>query len=1029
MIKRPAPPQLEAAATSAEPGLPWTSLRGPWPAWAAYTLAVGLPLATLLLRSQWGAALDQRPLLLLFVLPILLCTCLGGLGPGLVATGAAAAGAAYFLLPPVASFRIAADHDLVPWGVLVFSGVALSGLGGALRRARGRAAVQERYLAATWASLDEPLVFADAQGRVSFLNDLALELAGWTRAEARGRAVTEVFRPGSPAAAGRLAEWLAGGGAPGFGPAGPWPLVSREGRETPVLWSGTAIRDQAGRQRGAVLIFRDYSAQKRAQDVLRLSEAQLRESHAVISGLMEHSRLLAVYLDRGGSIIWVNRAFAEAHGQEPTHFAGQSFCQLYPAAELPALFQRVMDTAEPAYLAGKPLTLPEGPGLGGRFWDWSLHPVSDPLGRVNGLVLTLAEVTEYKRMEAALRAETQRRAALLERSPDGIVVLDREHKVVEANQRFADLLGYTREELGALSEGDWDPGRGEAALKADFLAIAQEGRVYETRFRKKDGSSLAVEVSAGGAQVGGETMIQAICRDLTPRRQAELARRESEERYQTLFELATDALLLYERDSLRILEANRAASQLFGYTQAEMRTMRGSDLSHEPAATQAAVRDGQLRVPRRVARRKDGALFPVEIAVSFLTLGGREVMLAALRDCSVREKAQQERDALEGQLHQAQKLQAVGTLAGGMAHEFNNLLATILAYAEMVQEAAPPGEQAADDLACLVRAALHGRDLVRRLLNFGRSGQPVTQTLDLNRELREAGEMLARLIPKMVTLELSLDPQVAGVACAAVQLHQMLVNLAGNAVDAMPQGGRLSISTAHVELPPTVCSACGASFGGPLVRLAVRDTGQGMDQETLQKVFEPFYTTKPLGRGTGLGLPMVHGILQNYGGHLVCRSQPGEGTSLELYLPQDQAPAETGSPAPAASGSDLGGAETILWVDDEPSLLDLGSRMLRRQGYRVLTAASGEEALEVFQRQGAEIDLTLLDLGMPGRGGLWSLRELKRLAPRAKVIVISGYLAEERRQEAREAGAAAYLDKPLQKGELLTVVRRVLDRK
>lgn len=384
-----------------------------------------------------------------------------------------------------------------------------------------------------------------------------------------------------------------------------------------------------------------------------------------------------------------------------------------------------------------------------------------------------------------------------------------------------------------------------------------------------------------------------------------------------------------------------------------------------------------------------------------------------------------ERKNLQAQLAQAQKMEAVGTLAGGIAHDFNNVLQVALGYSEILLDDAEVPQRCRIDLEKINESARLGADLVQRLLTFSRKTEINLQPLDLNSRITDLQKMLERTLPKMVDIQLVLDAKLAKINADKTQIDQVLMNLAVNARDAMPEGGKLLFETANVSIDKEYARTHLEAHPGPHVLLMVTDNGSGMDKETLEHIFEPFYTTKSVGQGTGLGLAMVHGIVKNHGGTVRCYSEPEEGTTFKIYLPaliSEEHEEETiERPMPR------GGSETILLVDDEEFVRDIGSRNLLKHGYRVIIASNGQEALEIFEKQGRDIDLVLLDLMMPEMGGKQCLEGLLSLNPSVKVIIASGFSANGPTKDALSAGAKAFVNKPYDMRQVLAMVRRVLD--
>ncbi|MDJ0990301.1 MAG: response regulator [Desulfobacterales bacterium] len=380
---------------------------------------------------------------------------------------------------------------------------------------------------------------------------------------------------------------------------------------------------------------------------------------------------------------------------------------------------------------------------------------------------------------------------------------------------------------------------------------------------------------------------------------------------------------------------------------------------------------------------------------------------------------------LQAELQQAQKLEAVATLVGGLAHDFNNLMHVILGSAELMRMYHPDVCDSSGELKDIIEAVGRGSKLVRQLLTYSRKIKSEKRPIRLNVRVRQVKELLQRTIPKMIEIECRLGEGLHLVSADSIQMEQVMINLAINAKDAMPDGGRLMIATANVGENEKVGPP--SSSPGPLgwVRLTVSDNGHGMGDETRKHVFEPFFSTKAPGKGTGLGLSMVHGIVQNHDGKIICRSAPGKGTAFHIYLPAVEAVEERVTPTDA--DDHVGGNEILLMVDDDDITLATGKKQLEKAGYTVITATDGEKALKIYSAQKDAIDLVLLDLMMPGMGGAKCLQALYRLEPKVKVIITSGHYPEGRRLQIIEECARACLHKPYPTSRLLATIREVLD--
>ena len=395
-------------------------------------------------------------------------------------------------------------------------------------------------------------------------------------------------------------------------------------------------------------------------------------------------------------------------------------------------------------------------------------------------------------------------------------------------------------------------------------------------------------------------------------------------------------------------------------------------------------------------------------------------------DITDRKLAERERENLEKRLRESQKMEAVGTLAGGIAHDFNNLLQIISGHAELVETELAGKGLKLSEMDAIVQAANRGADLVRQILTFSRRVDSELDLIDLNREVRYAERLLNRTIPKMIEIELKLDETLKLVRADASQLDQMLINLAVNAKDAMPEGGRLTIETRNIDLGEQHDRMDAELTPGEYVLLKVSDTGQGMSCDVHPRIFEPFFTTKGLADGTGLGLATVFGLVKMHGGHITCDSELGKGTTFSIYFPPASS-ADTHIDKDDKSVTVAGGNETILVVDDEPLIKELANRVLTKAGYSVITAGSGREALEIYSKKKSEIALVILDLIMPEMGGKQCLEQLIKIDPQVKALIASGFAIKGETKTFVDARAKGKVSKPFNIRDLLRSIRAILD--
>lgn len=493
-------------------------------------------------------------------------------------------------------------------------------------------------------------------------------------------------------------------------------------------------------------------------------------------------------------------------------------------------------------------------------------------------------------------------------------------------------------------------------------------------------------------------------------------------RTRLLFADNPEPMWVIDRATLQFLEVNGAAVEKYGYPREDFLSLRLLDL---------AVDDGRRleelisKHPQKAAdfcdmrlRLKDGSVIDAELHMHRIRYHGKNAILVVPHDCTRRKQ-------LEEQLRQAQKMEAVGMLAGGIAHDFNNLLTIINGYSQLLLATLPESDSNHSAVEQIMKAGERAAELTRQLLTFSRRQVLRPKVLDLNAVVTGMGSMLRRLIGEHIELHIVVGPDLGRVHADPGQIEQVVLNLAVNARDAMPEGGTLIVETANTELDQTYTGAHVAVKPGPYVMLAVTDTGTGMDAETRSHLFEPFFTTKGQGKGTGLGLSTVYGIIKQSGGNLGVYSEPGQGTCVKVYLPRvDQPVALDSEKSPELAKQ---GSETILVVEDEEAVRRLISETLQRNGYRVLVAASGREALAITGSHPNAIQLVITDVVMPQMSGRELAGKLKAQRPDIQVLFISGYTDQAITRNGGLESGANFLQKPFTPATLMRKVREILD--
>ena len=634
--------------------------------------------------------------------------------------------------------------------------------------------------------------------------------------------------------------------------------------------------------------------------------------------------------------------------------------------------------------------------------------------------------------QTALRASEERFRTIVTTAAEGIWTLDKDARTTFVNDRLASMLGYRAEDmLGRKLYDFMDPGARDRAARTFMRRERRSGGEGDFRFRRQDGAVVWLRpatsplLGPGGEFVGALAMVS----DVTERRRAE----ESLARLAAIVESSEDAIFTIGLNGT-ILTWNAGAERLFGYRPSEaigchVAIVVPPSQEAETGRISRLIRAGKaVRDFETVRRRKDGSEVVVSLSLSPLRdSDGRATGASAIaRDISEISKGEEERRQLEEQLRQSQKMEAVGRLAGGVAHDFNNYLTAILGYSEILALELGPDHAARDRVEQIHQAGERAAALTSQLLALSRRQSLEPEVLDLAELVRGLLAMLRRLLGENVRLTTIAPPGLGRVEADRSQLEQVILNLAVNARDAMPQGGCLTFELRDVELDRAQASARVGLRPGPHVVLKVSDTGIGMDAKVQERIFEPFFTTKERGKGTGLGLSTVHGIVHQSNGAITVASAPGRGTTFEIHLPRAAAATAPAAPLGTAPPAPPRGSETILLVEDEASVRDLVSEILGANGYTVLAAADAGEAEHTARSHRGPIHLLLTDVGMPGTSGRALAEDLRRLRPALPVLLMSGKDEPSVPPAAPTAGGTAFLAKPFLPLELARKIREVL---
>jgi PAS domain S-box-containing protein len=871
----------------------------------------------------------------------------------------------------------------------------------------------------------------DIAGNFTFFNDSVCQMLGYPKEELMGKnnrgymdqenakklyqAFNKVYRTGEP--------------TKGFD----WEINRKDGTKRVNEASVSLIRDSKGQPIGFRGISRDITERKRAEEALRTEKQRFQT-------LSEQAPFGMVMIDQDGTFKYINPKFRELFGYDLTDVPdGKTwFRKAYPD---PIYRHNVISEWINDLKSFKPgvkrprtfiVTCKNGAEKTINF-----IPVWLPTGEN---LMACEDITERKRAEEALQESEERYRTILENIEDGYYEVDLPGNFTFFNDSLCRMLGYSKEEMIGMSNQQYTDQENRKKLFQAFNEVYRTGeptKRFDWEVIRKDRTKLFGEVSASlikdskGQPIG----FRGIARDITERMMAGEALKKSEVRFQKLFNDAPVGYFEYDVEGC-IIDVNRTELELLGYRLDEMIGQPVWKFIVEgEAARQQILQKLTGTLPpaqglERTYRRKDGTTFPVLVGDRILQDSEGKIIgiRTTIQDISELKRAEEEMRALEEQFRQSQKMEAIGRLGGGIAHDFNNLLTIIKGYSQLSLLDLKESDPLWGNIQEIQKATQRATDLTRQLLAFSRRQILDLKVLDLNTLLRELDKMLRRIIGEDIELVTLLSGDLGRVKIDPGQIEQVIFNLAVNARDAMPSGGKLIIETANVELDKEYANAHIGVVPGRYVRLSVSDTGFGMSREVREKVFEPFFTTKDKGKGTGLGLSTVYGIVKQSSGNIWVYSEPGHGTTFKIYLPRVEEELDTLQGQDETESSSRG-SETVLLVEDEPLVRDLAHRILSQQGYKVLEAANGEEALRVVQEHiGEKIHLLLTDVVMPQMGGKELADQLKLLRPDVKVLYTSGYTDDAIVHHGVLEPGTHFLQKPFSPKTLSHKVREVLDR-
>ncbi|MEQ1774655.1 MAG: PAS domain S-box protein [Burkholderiales bacterium] len=906
-----------------------------------------------------------------------------------------------------------------------------------LRQRRGVVALREseESLSATLQSIGDAVIATDIQGRITRMNPAAGQLTGWGTVDAVGQLLNDVFHIVNAQTREPLdspvQRVLVQRGVVGL--ANHITLLSRDGKEYQISENAAPIRDATGRITGVVLVFSDVTEHYRLRHAATEGENRLRK---LIDGLGPSIFLGLMTPD--GILIEANRPAWAAARLKTEDMLGKLFEDTCCWTYSPVVQQQIRDAIKRAAQGERSHFEVKIRLAKNRFAivDFFLNFLRDDDGKIVFLVPSAIDITARKQAE-----ETQARlAAIVEDSNEAIDSRTFEGTILTWNAGAERMLGYTAEEvIGKSTDLIRSIGRMSMRARNNEHVLRGERNAFEADRLTRDGRVINVIVSYSPMRspTGEIIGVSLILQDITALTQARAAAEESEALFRAAFEGAGVgvAIRAIDPNAPRLLRVNQKFMDILGYTREELLQLTTLDITaiEDKAETvdhneRLARGDLTTYIREKRYRRKDGSIVWVNLSIGGVqgTDGRMKQAVVVIQDISERKRAEAESKALEGQLRESQKMEAIGTLAGGIAHDFNNIVGVILGNAELARQDAHDNPGVLESLEEIRKAGYRARDLVQQILSFSRNQTTEFVTLSLLEVVGDAIGLLRTTLLRNVNVDVQYAADVPLVLADPTQIQQVMLNLVTNAAQAVRRlQGHIRIQVECVTLDEFAASGLPDLQAGRYARIEVIDNGPGMDAATIARIYEPFFTTKPRGEGTGLGLSVVHGIVQTHRGAISVHSTPGKGAAFAVYLPAVDSALAPERIEERETAAVKGHSLHILYVDDDDALLLLVSRMLSRSGYRVSGYISQEKALAALSADPEGFDLVLTDYNMPGMSGLDVARAVRNIRANLPVVIASGYITDALRAQAAEAGVRDMIFKANAVEEFCNVIQRI----
>ena len=645
------------------------------------------------------------------------------------------------------------------------------------------------------------------------------------------------------------------------------------------------------------------------------------------------------------------------------------------------------------------------------------------------------DVTEKKKMEEAYKASETKLRSIFEAMTDVILIIDPEGRLIEIAPTNLDPHNLSQDAIKKILdqtlEDVFSPEKADEIRDAISNALSL-GRPTSLEYELTiNGRNLCLE--SFFSRMSSDRVIM-VTRNITDRKKAEKALQESEKRFRQIFQTSPESIILTRLDDGLIVDINESHTSITGYTREEVigKTALESGIwqdEHERDKLITPLRESGFFKNKEITfLRKNGDMGTVLSSGRIFYLENVPHILTISRDVTEQKREQKEKEKLQARLQQAQKMEAIGTLAGGIAHDFNNILQGILGYTELAGLKYKNGKDIAKELEVLTQAGNRAADLVQNILSFSRQTEPERKPLDLGQVIKEALKLIRASLPATIEIRMNIPGAPDKVWADYTEMHQVLMNLCTNAAHAMEEsGGILEVILEQAEIDDRSASMDPALTPGLYQRITVSDTGHGMDREVQSRIFDPFFTTKEQGKGTGMGMSVVHGIIKSHGGAITVYSEPGQGSTFHIFIPV-MTSGSTECPQASQPADLAAGEEHILFVDDEKHIVDFASEILKALGYTVTGCNSSLEALELFSRDPSRFDLVITDQTMPRMTGVNLAGELTRLRPDIPIILCTGFSAALTPEKLKWSGVRELIMKPILVGQLAKTIRDVLDK-